>query len=208
MKNNDANNSAAQNALTPTPFSSAGRAVPVPQAGEGLSRANNEEQQQNPILCLQAPQPSACTKKLPSPACGRGVGGEGKKHPKEKHMSKTYRPAISDRTQKQAKSLRRAMTEAEQRLWYHLRNRRLSGYKFKRQYPIGNYIADFICLEKNLIIEADGGQHNDNPRDDARTAWLQAQGYTVLRYWNHDILQQTEAVLTHILHHLENRDGK
>nr|WP_314384676.1 endonuclease domain-containing protein [uncultured Cardiobacterium sp.] len=123
-------------------------------------------------------------------------------------MSKTYRPAISDRTQKQAKSLRRAMTEAEQRLWYHLRNRRLNGYKFKRQYPIGNYIADFICLEKNLIIEADGGQHNDNPRDDARTAWLQAQGYTVLRYWNHDILQQTEAVLTHILHHLENRDGK
>lgn len=208
MKNNDANNSAAQNALTPTP---------LPQAGEGLSRANNEEQQQNPILCLQAPQPSACTKKLPSPACGtgtarpadeKGVGGEGKKHPKEKHMSKTYRPAISDRTQKQAKRLRRAMTEAEQRLWYHLRNRRLSGYKFKRQYPIGNYIADFICLEKNLIIEADGGQHNDNPRDDARTAWLQAQGYTVLRYWNHDILQQTEAVLTHILHHLENRDGK
>ena len=123
-------------------------------------------------------------------------------------MSKTYRPAISDRTQKQAKSLRRAMTEAEQRLWYHLRNRRLSGYKFKRQYPIGNYIADFICLEKNLIIEADGGQHNDNPRDDARTAWLQAQGYTVLRYWNHDILQQTEAVLIHILHHLENRDDK
>ena len=114
-------------------------------------------------------------------------------------MSKTYRPAISDRTQKQAKSLRRAMTEAEQRLWYYLRNRRLSGYKFKRQYPI---------LEKNLIIEADGGQHNDNLRDDARTAWLQAQGYTVLRYWNHDILQQTEAVLIHILHHLENRDDK
>ena len=208
MKNNDANNSAAQNALTPTP---------LPQAGEGLSRANNEEQQQNPIPCLQAPQPSAYTKKLPSPACGtgtvrpadeKGVGGEDKKHPKEKHMSKTYRPAISDRTQKQAKSLRRAMTEAEQRLWYYLRNRRLSGYKFKRQYPIGNYIADFICLEKNLIIEADGGQHNDNPRDDARTAWLQAQGYTVLRYWNHDILQQTEAVLTHILHHLENRDDK
>ena len=148
MKNNDANNSAAQNALTPTP---------LPQAGEGLSRANNEEQQQNPIPCLQAPQPSACTKKLTSPASGRGVGGEGKKHPKEKHMSKTYRPAISERTQKQAKSLRRTMTEAEQRLWYHLRNRRLSGYKFKRQYPIGNYIADFICLEKNLIIEADGG---------------------------------------------------
>ena len=179
MKNNDANNSAAQNALTPTP---------LPQAGEGLSRANNEEQQQNPIPCLQAPQPSACTKKLPSPACGRGVGSERKKHPKEKHMSKTYRPAISERTQKQAKSLRRTMTEAEQRLWYHLRNRRLSGYKFKRQYPIGNYIADFICLEKNLIIEADGGQHNDNSRDDARTAWLQAQGYTVLGYWNHDIL--------------------
>ena len=205
MKNNDANNSAAQNALTP-----------LPQAGEGLSRANNEEQQQNPIPCLQAPQPSACTKNSPHPLAGleqlgqrtRKRGGEGKKHPKEKHMSKTYRPAISDRTQKQAKSLRRAMTEAEQRLWYHLRNRRLSGYKFKRQYPIGNYIADFICLEKNLIIEADGGQHNDNPRDDARTAWLQSQGYTVLRYWNHDILQQTEAVLTHILHHLENRDDK
>ena len=124
-------------------------------------------------------------------------------------MSKTYRPAISDRTQKQAKSLRRAMTEAEQRLWYHLRNRRLNGYKFKRQYPIGNYIADFICLEKNLIIEADGGQHLEQAAYDAeRSRYLESRGYSVLRFWNHDILQQTEAVLTHILHHLENRDGK
>ena len=200
MKNRDT--------LTPTPFSSAGQAVPVPHAGEGLSRAGGEEQQQNPIPCRKAPQPSVCTKKLPSPACGRGVGGEGKNHPKEKHTLKTYRPAISDRTRQHAQKLRRTMTEAEQCLWYHLRNRRLNDYKFKRQHPIGNYIADFICLEKHLIIEADGGQHNDNPRDDARTAWLQAQGYTVLRYWNHDILQQTEAVLNHILHHLESRGSK
>ena len=70
-------------------------------------------------------------------------------------------------------------------------------FKFKRQLPIGRYIVDFVCLEYRLIIEADGGQHNDET-DQLRDAWIKAQGFTILRFWNHDILQQTEAVLESI----------
>ena len=101
------------------------------------------------------------------------------------------------------------MSDAEQCLWEHLRAKRLQGYKFCRQQPIGNYIVDFVYTHPLLIIEADGGQHNEQATYDTKcSADLHALGFTVLRYWNHDILQQTEAVLTHILHHLENRDGK
>lgn len=96
-----------------------------------------------------------------------------------------------------AKYLRSHQTEAEQRLWYHLRAHRFMNLKFKRQLPIGRYIADFVCLEYRLIIEADGGQHSDDA-DSLRNAWLKTQGFTILRFWNHDILQQTEAVLERI----------
>ncbi len=96
-----------------------------------------------------------------------------------------------------AKYLRSHQTDAEQRLWYHLRAHRFMNFKFKRQLPIGRYIVDFVCLEYRLIIEADGGQHNDET-DQLRDAWIKAQGFTILRFWNHDILQQTEAVLESI----------
>jgi len=95
-----------------------------------------------------------------------------------------------------AKTLRINQTEAEQRLWYQLRANRFMGMKFKRQKPIGNYIADFVCYEHNLIIEVDGGQHQDNiDYDQRRDKWLQEHGYTVLRFWNNDVLQQIESVL-------------
>lgn len=98
-----------------------------------------------------------------------------------------------------AKSLRRNQTEAEHKLWYHLRAHRFKGLKFKRQKPIGRYIVDFICMEHRLIIELDGGQHADQTDyDQQRDAWLHAQGYTVLRFWNNEVLQQTEAVLERI----------
>jgi very-short-patch-repair endonuclease len=93
-----------------------------------------------------------------------------------------------------AKYLRSHQTDAEQRLWYHLRAHRFMNLKFKRQLPIGRYIVDFVCLEYRLIIEADGGQHGDEA-DQLRDAWLKAQGFTILRFWNHEILQQTAAVL-------------
>lgn len=84
-----------------------------------------------------------------------------------------------------AKTLRSKQTDAEQRLWHHLRAHRFQGLKFKRQKPMGRYIVDFICMERQLIIEIDGGQHSEQmDYDQSRDAWLRSQGYTVLRFWN------------------------
>jgi len=95
-----------------------------------------------------------------------------------------------------AKSLRSNQTEAEQRLWYHLRANRFMGLKFKRQKPIGNYIVDFVCLEQKLVIEVDGGQHAEQVAyDRQRDEWLRSQGFTVLRFWNNEVTQQLEGVL-------------
>ena len=98
-----------------------------------------------------------------------------------------------------AKSLRSNMTEAEQKLWYYLRAGRFMGYKFKRQKPLGRYIVDFICLEEKLIIELDGGQHAESlSYDHIRDLWLLSQGYTVLRFWNNELFNETESVLEKI----------
>ncbi len=102
-----------------------------------------------------------------------------------------------------ASQLRTNATEAEKRLWYFLRNRQLAGYKFRRQFPIPPYIVDFICLEQRLIIELDGGQHADaEAYDAARTAFLDQQGFRVLRFWNNDVLGDTSAVLADVLQEL------
>ena len=98
-----------------------------------------------------------------------------------------------------AKTLRANQTEAEQRLWYHLRAHRFMELKFKRQKPMGCYIVDFVCVEYRLIIEIDGGQHAEQAGYDLqRDAWLRSQGYTVLRFWNHEVMQQLEGVLEQI----------
>jgi len=98
-----------------------------------------------------------------------------------------------------ARQLRTASTDAELLLWKYLRARNLSGTKFRRQFPIGGYIADFVCLEAKLIVEADGSQHADNAAHDAlRTMTLRELGYRVMRFWNNDVLQSTEAVLIEI----------
>ena len=98
-----------------------------------------------------------------------------------------------------AKTLRTNQTEAEQRLWYHLRARRFMDLKFKRQKPMGRYIVDFVCVERRLIIEIDGGQHAEQVEyDQHRDAWLRSQGYTVLRFWNNEVMQQFEGVLEQI----------
>ena len=94
-----------------------------------------------------------------------------------------------------ARDLRNNPTEAERTLWQHLRLCQLGGYKFRRQQPLGPYIVDFVCLEKRLIIEVDGGQHGEQAaRDTGRSAWLEAQGFRVLRFWNHEVLREIEAV--------------
>jgi very-short-patch-repair endonuclease len=98
-----------------------------------------------------------------------------------------------------ARNLRKNSTDAERHLWYPLRAGRL-GFKFKRQVPIGAYIVDFVCLEKRLVIELDGGQHMDNKiYDTKRTDWLMTNGFKVLRFWNHDVFQQMPSVLEVIL---------
>ena len=98
-----------------------------------------------------------------------------------------------------ARTLRRNATDAERLLWKHLRDRRLAGRKFRRQYVIEPYIVDFICLEVGLIVEADGGQHVEQTKDDTkRTAFLESLGYTVMRFWNHEIQGDIDAVLERI----------
>lgn len=105
-----------------------------------------------------------------------------------------------------ARSLRNGATDAERTLWRHLKGRQLQGLKFRRQYPMAGHIADFVCIEARLVIEVDGGQHGDRVEADAkRTLKLQANGYRVLRFWNHDVLARTDDVLDEILRHLAAR---
>jgi very-short-patch-repair endonuclease len=105
----------------------------------------------------------------------------------------------------QAKALRRRMSDAERRLWYFLRGHRLAGEKFKRQVPIGSYVVDFACLNRKLIIEVDGGQHATRKRDQERDAWLRMQGFEILRFWNNDVLRNTDLVLETIVRTLDER---
>ena len=105
-----------------------------------------------------------------------------------------------------ARELRCRMTDAEALLWHHLRGRRLAGAKFRRQYSIGPYYVDFVSLKHKLSIEVDGGQHLTNEKTDRkRTDFLNGKGYTVLRFWNHDVLTDSEAVLERILASLGER---
>src|SRR5215475_2266514 len=97
-----------------------------------------------------------------------------------------------------ARRLRRDSTDAERRLWYRLRARQIDGAKFVRQDPIGPYVVDFVCRGLRLIVEVDGGQHATDKRDAVRDAWLSDRGYRVLRFWNNDVLGNTEGVLESI----------
>lgn len=92
------------------------------------------------------------------------------------------------------------MTDAEAALWERLRRRQLLGHKFRRQQIFGQYIVDFVCLDKRLIIEVDGGQHaTQTGYDDKRMAWLEKQGFRVLRFWNNEVFSELEAVMQTIL---------
>ena len=89
------------------------------------------------------------------------------------------------------------------KLWFALRNRRLGGFKFVRQEAIGPFIVDFVCRDEGLVVEVDGSQHADNPQDLARDAILWSEGFRILRFWNNEVLQNIEGVLTKILTKLE-----
>jgi very-short-patch-repair endonuclease len=128
---------------------------------------------------------------LPSPA-GRGARGEGRRLPTE----------LLER----ARALHRDATDAERLLWSLLRNRQFLGLKFRRQHPLGGYILDFYCHRAKLGIELDGGQHAEPEqaaRDAQRTRDLEELGVRVVRFWNHDLLRETEAVLEAIMGAME-----
>jgi very-short-patch-repair endonuclease len=98
-----------------------------------------------------------------------------------------------------AKVLRRVMTEAEKRLWYHLRAHRFLGVKFKRQKPVGPYVVDFVCPTLKVVVEVDGGQHSEKAEyDRLRDAHLRKRGYTVLRFWNNEVMENLEGVLERV----------
>ena len=105
-----------------------------------------------------------------------------------------------------ARDLRRDSTDAERSLWSQVRRRGLDGYKFRRQMPIGPYIVDFVCVEERLIVELDGGQHDERAEQDRRrTASLEGAGYRVARFWNVDVLRNMEGVLESVRAELGKR---
>ena len=109
---------------------------------------------------------------------------------------------VADRTRKNAKSMRRSMTDAELKLWNELRAHRLMGLSFRRQVPIAGYIVDFACSSARLIVEVDGSQHADpvhSGLDEARTKRLQADGWRILRFWNDDVIRDIDNVCRHIV---------
>ena len=99
-----------------------------------------------------------------------------------------------------ARHLRHQATDAEKKLWGLLRSRQLAGCKFRRQVSVGRFIVDFVCFEKRLVLELDGGHHPDQAAyDEQRTTWLEAQGFRVLRFWNHQVLTEPAVVQEAIL---------
>ncbi len=131
---------------------------------------------------------------IPSPLWGGlGWGCQRQSFPRRTPMPKSRKSGTL-----QGRSLRRRMTEAEKRLWWHLERVPVEGTHFRRQVALGPYVADFICHGAKLIIEVDGDQHgyDEGLRADAtRTAWLTSQGYRVLRFWNHEVMTQIDLVL-------------
>ena len=110
----------------------------------------------------------------------------------------------SSTARNRARRMRKYFTDDELRLWQLLRNRNLKAFKFRRQHPLGPYVADFVCLEKRLVIEVDGGQHQQQSGYDAkRTAKLETAGYRVLRFWDNDVLSRSENVMQAIYNALD-----
>jgi len=159
----------------PTPHPSAAQ-PPSPSRGEGGAGASP-------------------TAEPPSPLEGEGARRADEGSGASKRARTQWRTARTPQLPQFAKTMSRDPTEAEARLWSLLRDRRFVNYKFRRQLPLGHYIVDFICLDARLIIEADGSQHAESAYDSVRDAYLQAQGFRILRLWNHDILADPDAVL-------------
>jgi very-short-patch-repair endonuclease len=142
----------------------------------------------------------------PSPLAGEGAerqrrsAGEGAGHEAQSFQPSRQQPGIPVfATSDNARALRRSMTNAERKLWFALRDRRFANYKFRRQVPIGAYVADFLCYGARLVVEVDGSQHADSTRDQYRDRWFKENGFRVMRFWNNEVLGNLEGVLTAIL---------
>jgi very-short-patch-repair endonuclease len=155
--------------------------VPFLQAGERGDGISLQVGERGCVSSLQAGERGGM------PSRGEGVADL----PKKRNSSR------KSRLTPVARKLRKNPTEAEKKLWALIRADQL-GVRFRRQYPVGPYVVDFYCSSARLIIEADGGQHNENSSDMIRTAFLEGQGYRVLRFWNHDVLNNPEGVLERI----------
>ncbi len=123
--------------------------------------------------------------------------------PEEAFPQSKIAPLIQER----AKELRRKQTDTEIKLWQQLRGRRFVGHKFRRQVPLGTFIVDFVCFERKLIIELDGGQHNPaNEYEVQRRRWLEQGGFRLVRFWDNEVFENLEGVLQVILNALSERD--
>lgn len=147
---------------------------------------------------------------LPSPLEGEGAPtgrvapeGAGEGWGPAPYARKAWHTRATTNLRGFARSMRKNATEAEDRLWTLVRNRRFVNFKFRRQVPIGRYIVDLMCPSAMLIIELDGSQHADNEDDAARDAWLTAQGYRVLRIWNNDLTRNRDGVLDAVWYALQ-----
>ena len=161
---------------------------PSPLAGEDArersERAGEGSREPMPPRTTAAPRPSpAALRAATSPARGEGKRGA---------PGSTALPVMRRR----ARALRLSMTDAERKLWYALRDRRFAGFKFRRQVPVGPFIADFVCFEVRLVIEVDGGQHAESLRDQRRDRWFSANEFHVLRFWNNEVLANLEGVMS------------
>jgi very-short-patch-repair endonuclease len=157
--------------------------IPSPLAGEG-----GRERSERPGEGSLYPSPASLTLRVrsaPSPARGEGSNG-----------SAFRRSAPKIGLVKRARALRIRMTDAERKLWFALRDRRFAQFKFRRQVPIGPFIADFVCFEARLVIEIDGSQHAESSTDKRRDRWFVANKFQVLRFWNNDVLSNLEGVAT------------
>ena len=155
--------------------------VPSPLAGEG-----GRERSERPGEGSFTPSPASLTLRVrsaPSPAWGEGNTGFRKSSPKQKLVIK-------------ARALRMRMTDAERKLWFALRDRRFAQFKFRKQVPIGPFIADFVCFEARLVIEIDGGQRAESLTDKRRDRRFVTNRFRVLRFWNNDVLSNLEGVAT------------
>jgi very-short-patch-repair endonuclease len=181
-------------ATNPSPLAGEGGPERSEGPGEGKWQASAQR-----IASPPRPSPAAL-RAAPFPARGKGKSGGGPQDARARTArageGKSGGAAISPLMRSRARALRQTMTDAERKLWYALRDRRFAGVKFRRQVPLGPFIADFVCFEERLVIEVDGGQHAESLRDRGRDRWFAANGFRVLRFWNNQVLSNLEGVAT------------